>query len=179
MRLILVSLVALILVACSKPHDKYIGYWQLDDSKSQKILEIRKEDKDTYLVNENIFRSTDLLGKSKKEQVLEKTDKDGLGVNNGLTVVPFNLSDDGKTLRIMNNKYSKISDDDAKKALDNNKACKDLKTQYKDEIEPLSHTFNKSATAKRNQIGEKYIELQKKIPNCELNIYIAKPASGF
>jgi hypothetical protein len=48
------------------------------------------------LVNENIFQSTDLLGNSKKEQVLEKTEKDGLGVNNGLTVVPFNLSDDGK-----------------------------------------------------------------------------------
>ena len=177
MRTILLSLIALTLVACSKPYDKYVGYWQLDDSKRQKILEIRKEDKDTYLVNENIFQTTDLLGKSKKEQVLEKTEKGGLGVNNGLTVVPFNLSDNGKVLRIMNNKYSKISDEDAKKALDNDKACKDLRTKYQEEIKPIS--FANSETAKRNQIGEKYIELQKKIPNCELNIYIPKASSGF
>jgi hypothetical protein len=177
MRIILLSFIALALTACSKPYDKYVGYWQLDDSKRQKILEIRKEDKDTYLVNENVFQTTDLLGKSKKEQVLEKTENDGLGVNNGLTVIPFNLSDDGKTLRIMNNKYSKISDDDAKKALDNNKACKDLRTQYQEEIKPIS--FANSETAKRNQIGEKYIELQKKIPNCDLNIHILKSSVGF
>jgi len=82
MRIILLSFIVLALTACSKPYDKYVGYWQLDDSKRQKILEIRKEDKDTYLVNENIFQTTDLLGKSKKEQVLEKTENDGLGVNN-------------------------------------------------------------------------------------------------
>jgi hypothetical protein len=77
----------------------------------------------------------------------------------------------------MNNKYSKISDDDAKKALDNNKACKDLRTQYQEEIKPIS--FANSETAKRNQIGEKYIELQKKIPNCDLNIHILKSSIGF
>ena len=73
-------------------------YWLLAIRRHQvsKILEIRKEDKDTYLVNENIFRDTDLLGKAKKETVLEKTEKEELGVNNGLTVIPFNLSDDGK-----------------------------------------------------------------------------------
>ena len=105
MRIFLLTLLALALTACSKPYDKYIGYWQLEDTKYPKILEIRKEDKDTYLVNENIFRDTDLLGKTKKETVLEKTEKEELGVNNGLTVIPFNLSDDGKTLRIRDQKY--------------------------------------------------------------------------
>ena len=63
MRVVLLSLITLVLTACSKPYDKYVGYWQLEDTKYPKILEIRKEDKDTYLVNENIFRDTDLLGK--------------------------------------------------------------------------------------------------------------------
>ncbi|MDC4801373.1 hypothetical protein NQ814_17720, partial [Acinetobacter baumannii] len=111
MRIFLLTLLALALTACSKPYDKYIGYWQLEDTKYPKILEIRKEDKDTYLVNENIFRDTDFMGNSKKETVLEKTEKEGLGVNNGLTVIPFNLSDDGKTLRISDQKYVKISED--------------------------------------------------------------------
>ena len=66
MRVVLLSLITLVLTACSKPYDKYVGYWQLEDTKYPKILEIRKEDKDTYLVNENIFQTTDLLGKSKK-----------------------------------------------------------------------------------------------------------------
>ena len=110
MRVVLLSLITLVLTACSKPYDKYVGYWQLEDTKYPKILEIRKEDKDTYLVNENIFRDTDLLGKAKKETVLEKTEKEELGVNNGLTVIPFNLSDDGKTLRIRDQKYTKISE---------------------------------------------------------------------
>ena len=77
MRVVLLSLITLVLTACSKPYVKYVGYWQLEDTKYPKILEIRKEDKDTYLVNENIFQTTDLLGKSKKEQVLEKIDLEG------------------------------------------------------------------------------------------------------
>ena len=55
MRIFLLTLLTFALTACSKPYDKYIGYWQLEDTKYPKILEIRKEDKDTYLVNENIF----------------------------------------------------------------------------------------------------------------------------
>ena len=49
MRVVLLSLITLVLTACSKPYDKYVGYWQLEDTKYPKILEIRKEDKDTYL----------------------------------------------------------------------------------------------------------------------------------
>jgi hypothetical protein len=36
MRIILLSFIVLALTACSKPYDKYVGYWQLDDSKRQK-----------------------------------------------------------------------------------------------------------------------------------------------
>ena len=141
MRIFLLTLLALALTACSKPYDKYIGYWQLEDTKYPKILEIRKEDKDTYLVNENIFRDTDLLGKTKKETVLEKTEKEELGVNNGLTVIPFNLSDDGKTLRIRDQKYVKISEDIAKTAVKNRKDCNDLKIKYTEEKKPFDGFF--------------------------------------
>lgn len=172
MRIILLSLIAVVLTACSKSYDKYIGYWQLEDARSPKILEIRKEDKDTYLVNENIFRDTDLLGKAKKEQILEKTDKEELGVNNGLTVIPFNLSDDGKTLRIRDQKYTKISEDTAKTALKNKKDCEELKANYRKEIgNPWEYAYGKNP--KQIEIDaakEKYKQSRDKIPACDFNI---------
>ena len=42
-------------------------------------------------------------------------------------MIPFNLSDDGKTLRIRDQKYVKISEDTAKTAVKNRKDCNDLK----------------------------------------------------
>ena len=172
MRIFLLTLLALALTACSKPYDKYIGYWQLEDTKYPKILEIRKEDKDTYLVNENIFRDTDLLGKTKKETVLEKTEKEELGVNNGLTVIPFNLSDDGKTLRIRDQKYVKISEDIAKTAVKNRKDCNDLKIKYTEEKKPFDGFFfnGNPNQAKLDAVKAKYKELQQKIPECDFNI---------
>ncbi|HGW5129432.1 TPA: hypothetical protein ACNIH0_000725 [Acinetobacter baumannii] len=99
MRVFLLTLIALALTACSKPYDKYIGYWKLENSTSPRILSIYKEDKETYLVNDNILAEKDFFGNKKTGTVLEKKEKE-LGVNNGLTVIPFNLSEDGKTLRI-------------------------------------------------------------------------------
>lgn len=172
MRIFLLTLLALALTACSKPYDKYIGYWQLEDNKYPKILEIRKEDKDTYLVNENIFRDTDLMGNSKKETVLEKMEKEGLGVNNGLTVIPFNLSDDGKTLRISDQKYVKISEDIAKTAVKNRKECNDLKVKYTEEKKPFDGFFfnGNPNQAKLDAVKAKYKELQQKIPECDFSI---------
>lgn len=172
MRVVLLSLITLVLTACSKPYDKYVGYWQLEDTKYPKILEIRKEDKDTYLVNENIFRDTDLLGKAKKETVLEKTKKEELGINNGLTVIPFNLSDDGKTLRIRDQKYVKISEGIAKTAVKNRKDCNDLRTKYTEEKKPFDGFFfnGNPNQAKLDAVKAKYKELQQKIPECDFNI---------
>ena len=172
MRIILLAFLALALTACSKPYDKYIGYWQLEDTKYPRILEIRKEDKDTYLVNENIFRDTDSLGKAKKETVLEKTEKEGLGANNGLTVIPFNLSDDGKTLRIRDQKYVKISEDIAKTAVKNRKDCNDLKVKYTEEKKPFDGFFfnGNPNQAKLDVVKTKYSELQKQIPECDFKI---------
>lgn len=165
MRIFILTLLALTLTACSKPHDKYIGYWQLQDTKYPKILEIRKEDKDTYLVNENIFRE------SKKESVLDKTEEK-LGVNNGLAVLPFNLSDDGEILRIRDQKYLKISEETAKAAVQNRIDCNDLRTQYTEEKKPFDgYFFNENPNqAKLDAVKEKYKELQDKISECDLNI---------
>lgn len=38
MRVFLLTLIALALTACSKPYDKYIGYWKLENSTSPRIL---------------------------------------------------------------------------------------------------------------------------------------------
>lgn len=174
MKIILLTFMALALTACSKTYDKYLGYWQLEDTKYPKILEIRKEDKETYLVNENIL-STSSLRSSKKEYVLEKSGENGLGVNNGLTVVPFNLSEDGKTLRIDKNKYVKISEDVAKAAKEkaeqeakNKEDCINLSSAYYKERAPLNGFFigDNPNKAKIDAIKAKYTELQKKIPNC-------------
>lgn len=171
MRVVLLSLITLVLTACSKPYDKYVGYWQLEDTKYPKILEIRKEDKDTYLVNENIFRNTDLLGKAKKEQILEKTEKEELGVNNGLTVIPFNLSDDGKTLRIRDQKYTKISEGVAKTALKNKKDCDELQTKFREETKSYGIPWGGTPEeAKLKEVKSKYAQIQKNIPSCDFRI---------
>ncbi|TCM65092.1 hypothetical protein EC844_11655 [Acinetobacter calcoaceticus] len=174
MRIFLISLMALILTACSKPHDKYLGYWKLEESKFTRILEIKKEDKETYLVNENILREADLVGNKKKEQVLEKKE-DQLGVNNGLTVIPFNLSDDGKVLRIKDQKYSKISEDEAKSTVKNTKDCRELAKQFIDEKKPFDGLFFSPNNINPNQakldaVKTKYSDLQKKIPECDFKI---------
>ena len=170
MKKILFSLVTLVLTACSNGYDKYVGYWSLDDSKSQNILEIRKEGKETYLVNENI------LNQYKKEQVLEKGDKDALSVNTGFGVIALNLSEDGNTLRIKNQKYSKMNETDAKKALDNQNACNDLEKKYREETKDLN-IFAKEQGDKKIEISKQYVELQKKIPNC--SFYISTPSKAF
>lgn len=171
MRIILLTLIAVVLTACSKSYDKYVGYWQLEDARSPRILEIRREDKDTYLVNENIFRETDLMGKAKKEQILEKTDKEELGVNNGLTVIPFNLSDDGKTLRIRDQKYTKISEDTAKTALKNKKDCYELETKFREETKTYGIPWGGTPEeAKLKEVNSKYSQLQKNIPSCDFRI---------
>ena len=170
MKIILLALLTITLVACSKPYDKYIGYWQLEGTKYPKILEIRKEDKDTYLVNENIFRDEE-FGKAKKEQVLEKTDKE-LGVNNGLAVIPFNLSDDGKTLRIRDQKYTKIDENTAKAAVKNKHDCNELKIKYNQEKKPFDGYFfgENPNQAKLDAVKARYSALQKNLSGCEFNI---------
>ncbi|XID74982.1 hypothetical protein ACF3NA_10875 [Alkanindiges sp. WGS2144] len=170
MRTILLILMTLSLAACGKSNDKYLGFWQLENTTYPKILEIRKEGKDTYLVNENIFRD-DEAGKAKKEMVLDKTEN-GLGVNNGLAVIPFNLSEDSKTLRIREQKYSKISEAQARSLVKNKKDCDKLKANLYEEKKPFDGFFfgDNPNQAKLDTVKAKYRELQKQIPACDFNI---------
>ena len=74
------------------------------------------------MVNEDVLSAANLSGQNKKEMVLEQKDNQ-LDVNNGLTVIPFSLSEDGNSLRIRENKYIKITDREAKTAMKNRQDC--------------------------------------------------------
>lgn len=169
MRIFFLGLLILALTACSKPYDKYIGYWKLEDSSYSKILEIRKEAKDTYLVNENILSSANLSGQHKKEMVLEQKDKQ-LGVNNGLTVIPFNLSDDGNSLRIRESKYIKITENEAKLAIKNRQDCNQLESKFREERLAFRVFVKETEKKQRDEILKKYSTLQNQITDCKFNI---------
>ena len=171
MRIFLFTLLALVLTACSKPYDKYIGYWKAEGTKSPRVLEIYKEGKDTYLVNDNILSEKDWFGNKKNGTVLEQTDKE-LGVNNGLTVVKFNVSEDGKTLRISNKQYTKISEDEVQTIVKNKQACDDLRTKYLEEAKTFNIFAKTDEKTKQEQIKESYLAKQKEISDC--NFYISK-----
>ncbi|WP_332605158.1 hypothetical protein [Acinetobacter sp. ESBL14] len=169
MKIFFLILVTFALTACSKPHDKYLGYWQLEDTKYPKILSIYKEDKETYLVNENILAEKDFFGNKKTGTVLEKKDKE-LGVNNGLTVIPFTLSSDGSTLRITNSKYIRITEAEAQTALKNKKACSDLRTQYLEESKSFNLFAKGAEKTEQDQIKTRFLDMQKQIPDCQFHI---------
>lgn len=171
MRIFLFTLLALALTACSKPYDKYIGYWKAEGTKFPRVLEIYKEGKDTYLVNDNILSEKDWFGNKKNGTVLEQTDKE-LGVNNGLTVVKFNVSEDGKTLRISNKQYTKITEDEVQAIVKNKQACDDLRTKYLEEAKTFNLFAKTAEKTKQEQIKESYLAKQKEISDC--NFYISK-----
>ncbi|MDC4487142.1 hypothetical protein OHV43_13555 [Acinetobacter baumannii] len=169
MRVFLLTLIALALTACSKPYDKYIGYWKLENSTSPRILSIYKEGKETYLVNDNILAEKDFFGNKKTGTVLEKKEKE-LGVNNGLTVIPFNLSEDGKTLRIGDKMYTKISEEEVKTTLKNKEDCTNLRAKYQEKSNSFNLFAKGTEKQKQDQVKEKYINLQKQIPDCKFYI---------
>lgn len=173
MKLVLIGIIVLILSACSAPHDKYIGYWKLEESKYPAILEISKEGKDTYLVNHNLLQETDLLGQKPKAFVLEKKG-DELAVNNDLMLIPFNLSSDGKTLRIEDKKYIKMNEKDAKAIVKNKTDCTELEAKFKAEKQPFDGFFygprKNPNQDKLDEVKGKYTELKSKIPECGFEI---------
>jgi|GEM_PF-5006426 len=171
MRIFLITLFAFFLTACSKPYDKYIGYWKAEGTQSTRILEIYQEGKETYLVNDNILAEKDWFGNKRNGTVLEQIDKE-LGVNNGLTVVKFNVSEDGKTLRISNKQYTKISEDDVKTIVTNKESCDDLRTKYLAEAKTFNVFARDTEKTKQEQIKDSYLAKQKEIANC--NFYISK-----
>ena len=169
MRIFFITLIVLALTACSKPYDKYIGYWKLEDSSYSKILEIRKEAKETYLVNEDVLSAANLSGQNKKEMVLEQKDNQ-LGVNNGLTLIPFSLSEDGNSLRIRENKYIKITDNEAKTAMKNRQDCNQLESKFREQRLAFRSFVTETEKKPRNELLEKYTTVQRQIPDCKFYI---------
>ena len=53
------------------PYDKYIGYWERKDVEHHEVLQVSR-DGETYLMNDNILRETDIFGKPKKSDCIEK-----------------------------------------------------------------------------------------------------------
>lgn len=170
MKLLVLPLIALALTACSNSYDSYLGYWQQENTKNPRVMEITKEGKEVYVLDENIFAETDRLGKPKSGSVLEVKDK-ALAVNNGLTVSPFVLSDDKKSMRIGNNLYIKISDDAAKTMVTNYKQCKELRTQYIEQRKSYSVFASPEEKARQKSANDDFLKKQEAIPNCSFNIF--------
>lgn len=165
----MLPVLALALAACSNPHDDYVGFWKSDSAK--RVIEISKEGKDTYLLDNNIFSETDRLGRPKASTVLEKKDDSTLAFNSGMMLMPYVLSEDKKTLRMSDKQYVKISEEEANKMLTNFKQCKELRDQFKAERKSFSVFASDDQQAKQDAIKEEYRKKQEAIPDCDVNIF--------
>ena len=95
-------------------------------------------------------------------------------------MIPFNLSDDGKTLRIRDQKYVKISEDIAKTAVKNRKDCNDLKVKYTEEKKPFDGFFFNGNRTKPNlmQLKQNIKNYSKKYLNAILVFKSLKNEDG-
>ena len=94
----------LLLAACGKGHERYEGYWKMENVSFQYLIQIQKADESTYLLKD------DVLGGSDSSQVLSQRDKGMLTFSGGEELI---LSDDGNTLRVGKAAYRRIDDAEA------------------------------------------------------------------
>lgn len=125
------------LAACGKGGaDRYVGYWQLQDSNKSVVTEIKKE-------NGNYFVVSDLAAGGRlatEQQVL--SEKDGeLVVNTGVGDLPLKLSDDGDTMFFSKGTFRRI---DA--------AAKDKIVAHEEQCRSLKAAFQAEYNGKRNQM---------------------------
>lgn len=166
MRFISILFMLFLIVACSKPYEKYVGYWQLDGAAMPRIAAINKQG-DVYLFNENI------LNEQSKELAMEEL-KDELAINNGFTSISLKLINNDSTLMILNKKYTKITAAEVDQIKKDIEDCKLLKASYKDDREPYVHKkfYGENPNKdKLDAVDNKYKELASKIPYCELSIW--------
>ena len=131
------TVLVLILAACGKGGaDRYVGYWQLQDSNKSVVTEIKKE-------NGNYFVVSDLAAGGRlatEQQVL--SEKDGeLVVNTGVGDLPLKLSDDGDTMFFSKGTFRRI---DA--------AAKDKIVAHEEQCRSLKAAFQAEYNGKRNQM---------------------------
>lgn len=183
MRYIFSVVAALLLAACSgESHERYVGLWKQDGVERPTVLSISKEDSKTYLLDMNILVEKDPYGNKKTGNVLTLGDKGEVGINNGLMLIPFVLSENGKTLRIDNKAYTRISESEYEKfktdLAQNEQLCKKLKTEYDaayDSLVKESPKWGASAaeheqwSKQRDNLRKQYREEKaKQIPYCRI-----------
>ena len=131
------TVLVLMLAACGKGGaDRYVGYWQLQDSNKSVVSEIKKE-------NGNYFVVPDLAAGGRlatEQQVL--SEKDGeLVVNTGVGDLPLKLSDDGDTMFLNKGTFRRI---DA--------ATKDKIVVHEEKCLSLNDAFQTEYKGKHNQM---------------------------
>ena len=125
------------LAACGKGGaDRYVGYWQLQDSNKSVVTEIKKE-------NGNYFAVENIAGRDKHAaQQRELSEKDGeLVVNTGMGDLPLKLSEDGNTLFLGKGTLRRI---DA--------AAKDKIVAHEEQCRSLNDAFQAEYKGKHNQM---------------------------
>lgn len=175
----LLTLGFVFLSGCSSdPYEKYVGYWERKDVEHKEVLQISR-DGETYLMNDNILRETDMFGKPKKAMVLRKSEGQ-LSVENGLGSVMLGISEDGETLRASNREFKKITEDEvaviqqkvAKETADfekNKSLCEAITTEY----QAASNAINQEnlplqdRTEKRKALQDATKKKAQAIPNCK------------
>ena len=182
-KLLIASILSVFLLGCSgDPYEKYIGYWKKNDAKYPQVLQISK-DGETYLLNNNVFQTTDFAGNKKKPSVLKKSENQ-LSVENGMGSTTLGLSGDSKTLHAANMEYTKISESEfeaikseveaeKKQKETNTELCKKLNNEYDSatkELENAGLSFTEKGE-KLKVIVAAFKEKAKDIPKCNIGLF--------
>lgn len=167
-RAVLMILVLLV-SACEKTGmDRYVGYWQRQDTKKIVIYEIKKE-------NDNYFIEGDLMNgdNSVTEHLIPSEENDKLMVNTSLGNVPLLLSKDGDRLFVGKQNFLRIDTSTKDKIVKHEEKCRDLSIEHRKEIAEKKKQFRpedyftKPVYKELVVINEKYFilfdELQKDI----------------
>ena len=163
----------LLLAACSKGHERYEGYWKMENVSFQYLIQIQKTDDGSYLLKD------DVLGGSGSSQALEPQDKGVLALAGGEAL---ELSDDGATLKMGKAAYRRIDDAEAaalqqaaqqeiaeQKAVqaENLRRCQENSAAYQKEKAALRQ--GRGAAAKNEAaLSVEYRRRALKIPGCHL-----------
>ncbi|KPN72790.1 hypothetical protein [Neisseria sp. 74A18] len=183
---ILGLLAALLLAACGNKHDKFVGYWQLEEDKDQ-VWIVRKVDNNTYTFN-HIYKDK----KGMQGSVLTK-------MENGDFEYPENkaravMSEDGKTFRVGSQIWYRITEQQAEEELKrieailaqakkDREACQSLLNEYKQQRQKFITIIDTGNTLdyfkrkeeqdkKKHALYEQYRQKASKITDCADTFFI-------
>ena len=144
------TVLVLMLAACGKGGaDRYVGYWQLQDSDKSVVTEIKKE-------NGNYFAVENIAGRGKhaaEQRVL--SEKDGeLVVNTGVGDLPLKLSDDGDTMFLSKYTFRRIDAAAKDKIVAHEEKCRSLNDAFQAE-------YKQGMAEVQRKYAAQFAELQK------------------